>query len=158
MDGARPHTEQAQRGPERAEDQDQQDQDHERERGARPGDAVGCAPHAAEDCAPPHARRERPPEIRAGHGVRDSLRLAAAADAAAQEPQPGRARLRSVSDPHAEPLRPARLVRWDGDAGASAEDTVACEEPLEIRLDAGSPVAVIMRTPGRDEELALGFL
>jgi len=36
-------------------------------------------------------------------------------------------------------------------------DTVAVEEPLEIRVD-GEPVAVTMRTPGHDEELALGFL
>jgi FdhD protein len=36
-------------------------------------------------------------------------------------------------------------------------DTVAVEEPLEIRVD-GEPVAVTMRTPGNDEELALGFL
>jgi len=36
-------------------------------------------------------------------------------------------------------------------------DEVAVEEPLEIRVD-GSPVAVTMRTPGEDEELALGFL
>jgi FdhD protein len=37
------------------------------------------------------------------------------------------------------------------------EDVVAIEEPLEIRVD-GSPLAVTMRTPGQDEELALGFL
>src|SRR5437899_11931745 len=36
-------------------------------------------------------------------------------------------------------------------------DEVAVEEPLEIRVD-GRPVAVTMRTPGEDEELALGFL
>jgi FdhD protein len=35
-------------------------------------------------------------------------------------------------------------------------DVVAVEEPLEIRID-GEPVAVTMRTPGNDEELALGF-
>jgi FdhD protein len=33
---------------------------------------------------------------------------------------------------------------------------VAVEEPLEIRIG-GEPVAVTMRTPGHDEELALGF-
>ena len=36
-------------------------------------------------------------------------------------------------------------------------DEVAVEEPLEIRVD-GRPLAVTMRTPGHDEELALGFL
>jgi FdhD protein len=41
--------------------------------------------------------------------------------------------------------------------GAAAErDLVAVEEPLELRID-GDPVAVTMRTPGDDEELALGF-
>ena len=46
-----------------------------------------------------------------------------------------------------------RLVRVpDGEA----VDVVAVEEPLEIRIG-GVPVAVTMRTPGHDEELALGF-
>jgi FdhD protein len=36
------------------------------------------------------------------------------------------------------------------------QDVVAVEEPLEIRIG-GRPVAVTMRTPGHDEELALGF-
>jgi FdhD protein len=43
-------------------------------------------------------------------------------------------------------------VRADG-----FEDEVAVEEPLEIRVD-GRPLAVTMRTPGHDDELALGFL
>jgi len=38
----------------------------------------------------------------------------------------------------------------------SESDAVAVEEPLEIRIN-GEPVAVTMRTPGHDEELALGF-
>ena len=37
------------------------------------------------------------------------------------------------------------------------EDEVAVEEPLEIRVG-GRPLAITMRTPGEDEELALGFL
>src|SRR3954447_7333888 len=45
----------------------------------------------------------------------------------------------------------ARIIR-EGE-----EDRVAIEEPLEIRVD-GAPLAVTMRTPGHDEELALGFL
>jgi FdhD protein len=36
-------------------------------------------------------------------------------------------------------------------------DAVAVEEPLEIRVD-GEPLAVTMRTPGHDEDLALGFV
>src|SRR5689334_18236802 len=36
-------------------------------------------------------------------------------------------------------------------------DQVAVEEPLEIRVD-GQALAVTMRTPGHDDELALGFL
>jgi FdhD protein len=46
------------------------------------------------------------------------------------------------------------VVRLPG--GAIEHDVVATEEPLEIRIG-GAPVAVTMRTPGNDEELALGF-
>src|SRR5919198_872272 len=40
--------------------------------------------------------------------------------------------------------------------GSEETDHVAVEEPLEIRVD-GNAVAVTMRTPGHDEDLALGF-
>ena len=40
--------------------------------------------------------------------------------------------------------------------GERLPDVVAVEEPLEVRIN-GEPVAVTMRTPGHDEELALGF-
>jgi FdhD protein len=46
----------------------------------------------------------------------------------------------------------AQVVRDGG-----VRDEVAIEEPLEIRVD-GAPLTVTMRTPGHDEELALGFL
>jgi FdhD protein len=46
----------------------------------------------------------------------------------------------------------SRTVFHDG-----VSDQVAIEEPLEIRVD-GAPLAVTMRTPDNDEELALGFL
>ncbi len=41
-------------------------------------------------------------------------------------------------------------------SGETELDRVAVEEPLEIRVN-GRAVAVTMRTPGHDEELALGF-
>src|SRR3954451_4596724 len=66
-------------------------------------------------------------------------------------------------------MGPVYQPPWDattggGLRGAWAEarapgltDEVAVEDPLEIRVD-GRPLAVTMRTPGHDEELALGFL
>lgn len=52
-------------------------------------------------------------------------------------------------------------VRVRGDRAHRREDLVATEEPLEVRLRAGRTertVAVTMRTPGQDWELAAGFL
>ena len=51
-----------------------------------------------------------------------------------------------------DPTRMLASIERDGEV-----DRVAVEEPLEIRVD-GDPVAVTMRTPGDDDELALGFL
>jgi FdhD protein len=48
-------------------------------------------------------------------------------------------------------------ARFDGRDWRFADDDVAREEPLAIELH-GEPLAVLMRTPGHDEELALGLL
>jgi FdhD protein len=60
------------------------------------------------------------------------------------------------SDVEAPPYSAAEVdvVRLPG--GDRERDRVAVEEPLEIRIG-GAPVAVTMRTPVHDEELALGF-
>jgi FdhD protein len=59
-----------------------------------------------------------------------------------------------VSDDAGVPVagRMTAVVLRDGE-----RDEVAVEEPLEIRVDGGA-LTVTMRTPGHDEELALGFL
>lgn len=63
-----------------------------------------------------------------------------------------------------DPLRQVRVevLRWSG-AASQASDELAAEEPLDLQLvsDGSRPpqtLAVIMRTPGHDEELAAGFL
>jgi len=50
-----------------------------------------------------------------------------------------------------------RVLEWSDGASHSREDFLAAEEPLEIRVN-GKPLTVTMRTPGNDEELAIGFL
>lgn len=50
-----------------------------------------------------------------------------------------------------------QVVRVAGATQSQRADTLAVEEPLEIRVN-GQPVSVTMRTPGYDIELALGFL
>ena len=56
----------------------------------------------------------------------------------------------------ATPPHSAAQVELTRYPGGIERDLVAVEEPLEIRVN-GAPVAVTMRTPGHDEELALGF-
>lgn len=53
--------------------------------------------------------------------------------------------------------RDVTVDRFDGARRQRRADVVALEDPLEIRLH-GTPVAVVMRTPGDDVELVTGFL
>lgn len=59
-------------------------------------------------------------------------------------------------------LDPERIVQttvnhWQETEHHEREDVLAVEEPFEVRIN-GESLAVIMRTPGHDRELALGFL
>lgn len=68
------------------------------------------------------------------------------------------------------PLNPSssstRIIRWRNGVRSEPTDTLAVEEPLEIRLGyrdqrkgrTHRSVAITMRTPGDDLSLALGFL
>ena len=62
-------------------------------------------------------------------------------------------------------VSPVTVQKITGHDTAQQPDLVAVEEPLEIQLGFGPadnrqqrPVSVTMRTPGHDQELALGFL
>jgi len=55
-------------------------------------------------------------------------------------------------------IRSTKILAWRAGAHAKQQsDSLAHEEPLEIRVR-GRSVAVAMRSPGHDEELAAGFL
>jgi len=54
-------------------------------------------------------------------------------------------------------VREFAIRRINGAAETEERDCLAAEEPLEIRVE-GHSVAVVMRTPGEDRELAAGFL
>ena len=49
-----------------------------------------------------------------------------------------------------------RIVRYTGSGSEETTDVLVEEAPVEFRLG-GVPIAVLMRTPGDDENLALGF-
>lgn len=53
-------------------------------------------------------------------------------------------------------LERRRFLRLNGKGGEPAEGFVVVEEPLQIQLN-GRPVAVLMRTPGQEKELAVGY-
>jgi len=68
----------------------------------------------------------------------------------------------AVSEPLRRSSTQVRIVAVDDGVRGERPDTLATEEPMEIRV-AGpgqelQPVAVTMRTPGGDFELAVGFL
>jgi FdhD protein len=54
-------------------------------------------------------------------------------------------------------MKPVRVTEWADGNMRQRDDQLAAEEPLEVRVD-GRSLAVTMRTPGHDEELAAGFL
>ncbi len=66
-----------------------------------------------------------------------------------------------TSDVTRRPTTPVRVHAWIGSAERERPDSVVTEEPMEIRIHVPdgtvTPLAVIMRTPGNDFELAVGF-
>lgn len=56
-----------------------------------------------------------------------------------------------------EPVQEFNIWRWQPNRLSRVPDQVVVEEPLEIRLS-GEPFQVLMRLPGLEKELALGFL
>jgi FdhD protein len=79
--------------------------------------------------------------------------------APAESPKPGAKPPAKASSKSKEELAvvelPSRRLR--GDDTRDEPDRLAAEAALEIRFD-GKPFTVLMRTPGHDEELVLGFL
>ena len=52
---------------------------------------------------------------------------------------------------------PWPIWRLTGSDSDQVDGSIVTEEPLEIRVDSRS-AAVLMRTPGREKELAAGFV
>jgi FdhD protein len=59
--------------------------------------------------------------------------------------------------PPARSVAITQVTEWDNGSVRAVQDSLAVEEPLEIRVN-GAPITVTMRTPGHDLELAAGFL
>ncbi|MHB1501182.1 MAG: formate dehydrogenase accessory sulfurtransferase FdhD, partial [Candidatus Dormibacteria bacterium] len=55
------------------------------------------------------------------------------------------------------PQERLEITRLEAGQGSSAFDEVAREEPLQLQID-GMPLAILLRTPGSDLELALGLM
>lgn len=59
------------------------------------------------------------------------------------------------------PTTAVRVQVWNGEQIRDRPDRLVTEEPMEIRIDSPgndpTPLAVVMRTPGHDFELAAGF-
>ena len=71
----------------------------------------------------------------------------------------------NITSVHAPGISRLPVQKIRASAFLTANDDVAVEEPLEIRLQLGQgssrteqPISITMRTPGNDAELAIGFL
>lgn len=53
--------------------------------------------------------------------------------------------------------RSSQVHRWSEGQTEEFDDQLAVEEPLQVVVD-GRPLAVLMRTPGNDDHLVMGFL
>jgi FdhD protein len=98
-------------------------------------------------------------------GTRSTSALLDALDARALSLSAPEARaLRDWDAPEDLALGAARVIRVKSGHATHHEDSVAIEEPLEIRikrdkhLEPPRPITITMRTPGNDAELAVGFL
>jgi FdhD protein len=73
--------------------------------------------------------------------------------------------LKNLSMPQSAGIKSTTIFQFHNGQRKERTDTVACEEPLEIKLAFGKEgqreqrsLAITMRTPGQDEALAIGFL
>lgn len=73
--------------------------------------------------------------------------------------------LKNLSMPQFAGIKPKTIFQFHDGQRQERTDTVACEEPLEIKLAFGKEgqrehrsLAITMRTHGQDEALAIGFL